>query len=59
MLKHDEDDLILKGVSWAAQSAVEIHLAGGHAPGVLKQFSKESLATMVRNDLFITYKKQE
>lgn len=57
MEKHDEE-LVSKAVNWVALAAIAIHDSGGYAPGVLKQFSKESLEIMVRNDLFIIYKKR-
>lgn len=49
----EQDALILKSVRWGAKFAEAVRDAGGYGPGVLKSFSDESIATMVRNGLFV------
>ena len=50
-----EDELITKAVMWAYKSAEAIHSAGGSAGLVLRLIPKDLLATLVRNDIFLSH----
>lgn len=53
--KEKQDELILEGALWGIRFANVVNEAGGAPEGVFKQFSSESIQTMVRNGLSIHY----
>lgn len=55
----DETEMMLRAISWGLSTAKAITESGGYPPAVIKMFSKESIDIMVRNNLFITYKKDQ
>lgn len=55
MNKEEQDALIMKGVRWAIQSMEAVHVAGGGV-GFLKEIPDDLTATLVRNNLILTYR---
>lgn len=53
-----ENNLIRKTAKWVTKSSKEISKAGGNPDTLLSMISDEVIVTLVRNNLYITYKKE-
>lgn len=54
--KQETDDMITKTIKWTTHSSKEILLAGGNPESVLGTIPDDVLITLIRNDLYLSYK---